>query len=166
MSDLAQLAQIGLVRTSGFSSWLTRVVTRSYYNHCVILYKPGVVVSAESSGVQEMPVEYFPDAVWSEFIYLPGQAEDAIEYTKKQLDKPYGVLTYLWIGVARLTRWKAPRWIEQRISDQKTMICSQLCDGALQAAGYHLFLDDRPPGAVTPGDFAKVFVDFGWSDKT
>lgn len=164
MSDL-ELAQVALVRTTGFSSWLTRIVLHTHWNHTVLTTGDSVVISAEPSGVQRMPAQSFPGMVVSQFIFKAGQAEAAIAFAEDQLGKPYSVFTYVWIGIARLTHWRIPAWVERRISSQNTWICSALCDSALTAGGYHLFRDQRPIGAVTPADIARVFYDFGWVDQ-
>lgn len=162
------LGQLGLVRTRGFSSWLTRVVTRSDWNHTVIVSAEGEVISAEPSGVQRMPVEYFeppyvPAVRWSNFDLDQWQVLRVINFAQTQLGKPYGVLTFLWCGIARLFGVKhTPRWVLRRLRSQRSWICSQLTDSAYKAAGVHLFTDHRAEGAVVPGDYAPIFQDHGW----
>jgi uncharacterized protein YycO len=163
MSDVGQL---GLVRTVGFSSWLIRLVTRSHWNHVVVRFNSKYVVSAETSGVAILPTTHFPDAQWSAFPLDALERRQIVAFALNQVGKPYGRLTFVWIGISRITRWATPRWLEQRISDQHTWICSQLVDAAYQAAGIHMFRDNRPPGAVTPADLAQVMHDFGWVDQT
>jgi hypothetical protein len=157
------LAQIGLVRTKGFSSWLIRVVTASTYNHTVCYVGEGSVVSAETSGVQVMPVEYFPQAVWSDFELTMHQQAKIINFSRAQQGKPYGVLTFLWCGIARLLKVEhTPAWLRRRLASQRNWICSQLCDSAYQAAGIHLFRDHRVQGAVVPADYEPIWEDAGW----
>lgn len=160
------LAQIGLVRTRGFTSWMTRLVTRSHWNHCVTRVSEHKVVSAQPTGVEILPVEQFPDVVWSQFPLTKAQANKIIAYSLLQVGKPYGTLTYIAIGIALLLRIHTPDWLERRLTDGKSFICSQLADMAYQAAGIHLFRDERPPGAVTPAALAGLFVAFGWTDKS
>lgn len=163
MSDLGQL---GLVRTTGFSSWLIRFMTHSHYNHVVTRVSEHNVVSAEIDGVQVMPVTEFQGVVWSRFPLTDRQQAKIIAFSLAQVGKPYGKLTYIWIGVALLLRVRTPRWFEKRLDNGTTYICSQLADSAYQHAGIHLFRDDRPEGAVTPASLAKIFYDFGWTDQT
>jgi uncharacterized protein YycO len=160
-----ELAQIGLVRTTGLSSCLIRIVTHSDFNHVIVRVSEHNVVSAETTGVAILPVTHFTNVAWSDFPLTDRQQAKIIAYALAEVGVPYGVLTYLWIGVSRLTRWATPRWLERIISDQHTMICSQLADSAYQHAGVHLFRDHRPPGAVVPGDIGQVFYDFNWVDK-
>lgn len=159
------LGQLGLVRTVGFSSWLIRLVTRSHWNHTVCRVSEHNIVSAETTGVAILPADHFKTTVWSQFPLGDKERARIIAFSLAQVGKPYGRLTFVWIGVSRITRWVTPRWLERRISDQNTWICSQLCDAAYQAAGIHMFRDNRPPGAVTPSDIAGVMRDFGWVDR-
>lgn len=163
---MSDLAQIGLVRTTGFSSWLTRAITGSAWNHTVTRVSEHNVVSAESDGVQILPVTHFPGAVWSQFPLTDRQQAKIIAFSLAQENKPYGTLTYIWIGIALKLKIRTPRWLERKLSNGSTWVCSQLCDSAYQHAGIHLFRDDRPEGAVTPASLAKIFYDFGWTDKT
>lgn len=157
------LAQLGLVRTKGFSSWLTRLVTRSNWNHIVLYEGAGNVISCEPSGVSELPVEDFPNAVWSNFDLTIGECGAAINFARSQLGKPYGNFTYVWIGVALLLKVKhTPAWILRRLASQRDWICSQLCDSSYQAANIHLFKDERPYGCVWPGSFEPIFKAHGW----
>lgn len=160
------LGQLGLVRTTGFSSWLIRLVTRSSWNHVIIRVTRHLVISAETDGVALLPDTWFKNVVWSQFPLTAREQRQIVNFALNQHDKPYGRLTFVWIGISKLTRWATPAWLEQRIGDQHTWICSQIADAAYQAAGIHLFRDDRPAGAVTPGDIAKVLHDFGWVEQT
>lgn len=160
---MPDLAQLGLVRTTGFSSWLIRTVTHSTYNHIVCYVGDGQVVSAETSGVQVLPVEYFPQAVWSHFDLTLHQTGTIISFSRNQLGKPYGVLTFLWCGIARLFGVEhTPGWLLRRLNTRANWICSQLADSAYKAAGIHLFTDHRAEGAVVPGDFEPIWKDAGW----
>ncbi|WP_157480064.1 hypothetical protein [Leifsonia sp. Root227] len=162
MSDVGQL---GLVRTVGFSSWLIRLVTKSHYNHVILRFNSKYVVSAETSGVAILPTTHFPNAVWSQFPLDALERRQIVAFALNQVHKPYGRLTFVWIGISRITRWATPRWLEKRINNEKTWVCSALADSAYTHAGIHLFRDRRPPGAVTPGDLAQIFYDFHWVDR-
>ena len=159
------LGQLGLVRTVGLTSWLIRTITGSHWNHTICRVSEHNVVSAETTGVTILPTTHFPNAVWTDFPLTPREQAKLIAFSLAQVGKPYGSLTFIWIGISRLTRWATPRWLEKRISDQHTWICSQLCDAAYQAAGIHMFTDDRPAGSVTPGDIAGVMYDFHWVNQ-
>lgn len=162
------LAQIGLVRTKGFSSWLIRVVTRSPFNHTVLVSADNEVISAETTGVKRLELRmfeppYVQEVSWSNFDLDMWEITRAINFAEHQLGKPYGVLTFLWCGAVRLFGVKhTPRWILRRLRSQRSWICSQLTDSAYKAAGIHLFTDHRAEGAVVPGDYTPIFQDHGW----
>lgn len=177
MSDLAQLGQIGLLRTKGFSSWLIRTMTHSNWNHCVVYVGDVVdaqgnphtdaVVSAEVEGVRILPAEHFQGVSWSEFDLTVKQQNKIIDFSIAQDGRPYGKFTYAWIGIAILLKIPTPQWLERRLNDGRTYICSQLAARAYQAAGVDLFADARPIGAVvSPGSLGKLFKDLGWVDKS
>lgn len=172
---MSDVGQIGLVRTTGFWSVVIRVVTASNWNHNVVFVGDvydthghvinDAVVSAEGSGVTIMQRDDFPGAVWSQFELTPTQQMAVKAFNLDQLGKPYGYWTDFWIGVAHVFKAKTPKWIETKLSDQSTWICSQIADASYTAAGYPLFTDNRPTGSVWPGSLAKIFVTRGWTDK-
>lgn len=75
---------------------------------------------------------------------------------------PYSFLDDAAIGFALLTNWRAPRWVEQRLSSDRHLQCAQLADAAYEAAGLRLFDDGRLPGAVYPGSFIPIWQQHGW----
>jgi hypothetical protein len=178
---MSDLAQIGIVRTKGFSSWLIRTVTGSYWNHSVNRVSENQVISCEPDGVQILPITDFTpggrvlDIVWSDFPLSRVQENKIIAFSVLQgpqtvkgvlqPGKPYGRLTFVWIGVAKLLHWRTPYWLERRLDNGQTWICSQLSDAAYQHAGVRLFRDNRPDGAVTPGSLGALFKDCGFTDK-
>lgn len=157
------LAQLGLVRTKGFSSWLTRVVTQSNWNHIILYEGNDTVISCDPAGVEELPITAFPGAVWSHFPLELQQTAQIINFARAQLGRPYDQVLFLWCGVARLFGVKhTPAWIQARLNSQKSWICSQICDAAYQAGGMHLFKDHRVEGAVVPADYAPIWEANGW----
>jgi hypothetical protein len=121
------------------------------------------VISCEPSGVTEMPISAFPDAIWSHFPLELQQVAQIINFSRAQLRKPYDQLMYVWCGVARIFGVKrTPNWILRRLASQRAWICSQLTDAAYQAANIHLFKDGRAEGAVVPGDYVPIFKAHGW----
>lgn len=160
---MPDLAQLGLVRTKGFSSWLTRTVTGSNFNHIVLYEGDDKVISCEPSGVAELPVEAFPNVVWSHFPLKPGQPDQIVRFARAQLGKPYDQLMYVWCGVAKILGVRrTPAWIQLRLASNKAWICSQLCDAAYRAAGEHLFADGRVEGEVVPASFVPIWERNGW----
>jgi hypothetical protein len=178
---MTDLAQIAVVRTRGFSSWVIRTVTRSHWNHTIGYVSEHMVISCEPNGVQLMPATDFVvggrilDIAVSDFPLTTAQENKIIAFLLLQgpqtIDgvlqpgKPYGRLTFVWIGLAKLLHWRTPQWLERRLDDGKTWICSQLSDAAYQHAGVRLFRDNRPDGAVTPGAIGALFKDCGFTDK-
>jgi hypothetical protein len=122
--------------------------------------------------VQILPVTAFAkggrilDIAWSDFPLSTTQENKIIAFSLAQANKPYGRLTFVWIGLAILLHWQTPAWLERRLDNGETWTCSQLTDAAYQHGGIRLFRDGRPAGAVYPGSIARIFYDFGWTDKT
>jgi len=172
---MSDVGQIGLVHSNGFWPFVIRVVTNSHWSHNVVFVGDvydtrghlinDAVVSAEGSGVMIMQRGDFPDAVWSDFDLTPTQQLAIKGFNLDQVGKPYGFWTDAWIGIAHIFRTRTPKWIEAKLSDQSTWICSQIADASYSAAGINLFRDDRPTGSVWPGSLAKIFVRRGWTDK-
>lgn len=157
------LGQIALVKSHGFSSFLTSLVTRSPYTHMITYVGNDMVVSCEPSGVAQLPITAFPEATWSHFPLELQQTATIINFTRAQLGKPYDQLMYVWCGIARIFGVKVtPNWILKRLASHRAWICSQLADSAYQAAGIQLFPDGRAKGAVVPADFVPIFVKNGW----
>ena len=75
---------------------------------------------------------------------------------------PYAYEDILLIAVALLWGEKTPAWLDREISEDNRWICSAMVDAAYRAAGWHLFVDDRPTAAVYPAALARLFEDFGW----
>lgn len=71
---------------------------------------------------------------------------------------PYSPLDYFALVAHRLHIPGGPL-LEDYISSQKHMICSQLVDYCYMLSGVHLFNDGRPTGYVTPEDLANVIAD-------
>ncbi len=53
------------------------------------------------------------------------------------------------------------QWLQDYIGSTKHLICSQFVDTAYQAAGVHLFTDNRWPGFVTPLDLGMLLLSKG-----
>lgn len=157
------LGQIGVVRTTGFTSWVIRTFDRTPYNHDVVYAGNDEVYSCQPDGVKRMPLTAFPDIVWSHFPLEMDQIMLILNFCEKQLTKPYDNLMFVWCGVARILGVKrTPNWILRRLASHKAFICSILCDAAYEAAGYPLFQDGRAESAVDPRDIVQVFRAHGW----
>ncbi|RAG80971.1 hypothetical protein DN069_35235 [Streptacidiphilus pinicola] len=67
---------------------------------------------------------------------------------------PYSAADYLALALWHF-RLRIP-WARKVMASRASMICSELCDFAYEAAGVHLFTDGRAPGDVTPADLAAL----------
>jgi hypothetical protein len=128
----------------------------------VIGITPTTCVSAEQAGVRVRHVSDFPGAVWSIFPETELAQHKVAAYAKDQLKKPYAFLDDFFIGVAIISKSKAPNWLRRRLRSGKRWECAELADVALQHGGVNVFHDDRAFGAVYPGSFEKVFKRYGW----
>lgn len=158
--------QTGLVpKDGGWASGVVAWASRSQWTHMVMAVSETVVVSQEPGGARYRPVGYFPGIVWSKFPMRPSQRRRIVRYAHSRIGTPYAWADYWAIGIALVTRSHTPEWLASYVADTKSLICSQLCDLALQAGGIHVFFDERPAGAVIPASFGKVFIARGWTDK-
>jgi len=161
VGDSGGRAQVGIIRTHGFTSWVIRLFTQAKVNHMVI--DTGTeVVSAEYPLVRTRPYGYFTDVVWSQFHLTDAQQDKIVAFAEEQIGKNYNWSDDLAIGVGILTRQHTPRWIMRWLSSDDEWMCSALADACLRHAGIHLWDDDRPVGAVFPGSFQNFFADAGW----
>ena len=145
---------IGLVATRTFAGLLIRLGTRSKIDHAYIVMSDGVTVfEARPSGAGHAAMSKYPGATFRDDIPLTNEQRFKIlASTEPLLGTPYS-----WLDIAALTVYvfigrRLPRFVQRRIENTKTLICSQLCDLVYADAGVHLFDDGRSPGEVTPQD--------------
>ena len=158
--------QVGLIASDG--ALMGRVVawaSRSVWCHTVVAISETHCVSAEPGGARVRPISFYPEIVWSRFAMRPAQRRRVVRFAIKCVGVPYAWFDFVAAGFALVTRAKTPEWLRAYIADTDRLICSQVCDLALQAGGIHVFFDERPAGAVIPSSFGKVFVARGWTDK-
>ena len=158
--------QVGLIESDGRTKGeLVAWATRSRYSHMVVAVSETLCVSAEPGGARIRPIEFYPEVVWSRYSLRPSQRRRIVRYALSKLGTKYAWLDYFAAGIASVTRTNTPEWLRSFIETDDRLICSQLCDLALQAAGIHVFFDERPAGAVVPASFGRVFVARGWASK-
>lgn len=159
--------QVGLVPAApNWASWIVEWASKSSYTHMVVAISETHCVSAEPGGARVRPISFYPDGVvWSRFPMWPWQRRRSVRYALSRVGTPYAHMDYWAVGLALVTRSRTPEWLQAYIADTDRLICSQLCDLALQAAGIHVFFDERPAGAVIPASFGKVFVARGWTEN-
>jgi hypothetical protein len=158
--------EIGLVHSKGRSPYVIRLVTGSHWSHVIVAINQAQCVSAEPGGAVVRPISEYPDAVWSH-LDLTNQQRQIIAYwalMQAQARTGYSWPAYYAAGAAALLKRFAPAWLDRIVGRTDKLICSQLADLALQAAGVNLFQDDRPRGAVTPASFGRYFHARGWAD--
>ena len=159
--------QVGLIASDGaFMGRMVAWASRSNWCHCVVAISETHCVSAEPGGARVRPISFYPEIVWSAFPMRPGQRRRAVRFAIKCVGVPYAWSDFVAAGIALVTRTKTPEWLRAHVAGTDSLICSQLCDLALQAAGIHVFFDERPAGAVIPASFGKVFVARGWTDRS
>lgn len=157
--------QVGLVEVDGhFMGRVVAWASRSAYCHMVVAVSDTLCVSAEPGGARVRKISDYPTVVWSRFPMRPGQRRRSVRFALRSVGTPYAWLDYIAAGIALVTRTRTPQWLQSYIADTDRLLCSQLADLALQAAGIHVFFDERPAGAVIPASFGKVFVARGWTE--
>jgi hypothetical protein len=159
--------QVAIISTSGWVGRLVQLVTGSAWNHSVVAINELECVSAEPGGARiRLISEYRHDTVaWSQFTRSDERRDRITTWAFDHLDVDYDYLGFVAIALTKLLGPFAPKWLLRYIATRDRLICSYLCDLALQAGGIHLFDDHRPHGCVTPGSFGKKFKARGWSDR-
>jgi hypothetical protein len=138
---------------------------RSYWCHMIVAVSETHCVSAEPGGARVRPMSDYDEICWSKFPMRPSQRRRSVRFALSRIGVPYAWIDWFAVGVALITRTKTPEWLRSFVADNDRLLCSQLADLSLQAAGIPVFFDERPAGAVTPGSFAKVFIARGWTTK-
>ncbi|SFR76040.1 hypothetical protein SAMN05428970_2007 [Agromyces sp. CF514] len=155
--------QVGLIPQDGY--WFSRLiawVTGSQYTHIVVAINENQCVSAEPGGARVRPISFYPGIVWSRYPLRTWQRRRIVRYAVSRIGTPYATADFIAAGIAIITRTRTPDWLAAYVEDDERLICSQLCDLALQAGNIHVFHDYRPAGAVVPSSFEKVFRARGW----
>ena len=161
-----RVGQVMLISTSGKIGRLVQIMDRSHWNHMTVAINELECVSAEPGGARiRLISEYDNDEVaWSDFPLTDVQRDNITMWAFNHLGVDYDYLGFVAIAITKILGPFAPRWLLRYIATRDRLICSYLCDLALQAGGIHLFNDHRPRGAVTPGSFGKKYKARGWSD--
>lgn len=159
-------AQVGIIHSKqGFSPWLIRIITRSWWTHVIVAINDTQCVSAEPGGAVVRPISEYTDIAWSHFDHTPRQRAQITVWAAAHVGTPYSWVDFYIAGLGALLKDHTPAWVERIAAGTDRLICSQFCDLALQAAGIHLFQDERPRGAVTPASFGRIFHRNGWAHK-
>jgi uncharacterized protein YycO len=119
-----------------------------------VLVDVDTVVEAQPHGAQKASKDNYPNAVWSNFLLNDVQRAAIVQWSLDHVGTPYNFLDIVALFFSRVLHIKFG-WVNTRLSQNGTDICSQLVDAAYRAAGVHLFHDGRPSGDVTPEDLHK-----------
>lgn len=127
----------------------------SYFTHAFVVVENGDVVQAQPGGAVACPLM---DAItsrrvaYSAFDLLTQQRARIVANAMSMIGTPYSFADYLAIGALRLAHFG---WLEDYVSADGHLICSQLVDEAYGLAGIELF-PNRRTGDVAPGDLANL----------
>lgn len=129
-----------------------------HWDHAFVYVGDGQLVEAEPGGARLAGLDEYqgrPIAWSTDKVQLTDEQRAAIVGAARSF---IGV-GYGWRDYAALALWhfrlRIP-WARKVMASRSSMICSELCDFAYEAAGVHLFADGRQPGDVTPADLAAL----------
>lgn len=137
-------------------------ITGSHCAHVIVCIGDNECIGAEPGGARIRPMTDYPTAIWSKFVFQPGQAQAIADYARAQEHKPYNYFDDAIIGLQCALHFHLPEWVTGKFGDDDSFECAQLADAALQAGGIQAFTDKRPPGSVFPGSFEFLFIRDQW----
>lgn len=177
---LGGLIRFGTATKDPTGRWVTANV-----NHAAVYIGDGKIVQAQPGGAAVSNWdEYGDSAYWSvnglgqrqpdgSLVPLPPltdtQRQVIVSNALSLVGTPYGFLDIVAIGIAQgrfhlgfLVDVNEPLhdqpWWVRRVTDQRTLICSQLVDLTYGRAGVELFADHRLPGLVSPNDLYGLYL--------
>jgi uncharacterized protein YycO len=129
-----------------------------HWDHAFVYVGDGQLVEAEPGGARLAGLDEYQGrpVLWSTgHIALTDEQRTAIVGAARSfIGVPYSAADYIALALWHF-RVRIP-WARKVMASRSSMICSQLTDAAYEAAGVHLFADDRQPGDVTPADLAAL----------
>lgn len=150
---------IGVTPSHGLVAWLVRTVTRGPVAHAFLATGDGdLVIEGDPHGARFNHASRYATVYWLTNLSAGmtyAQREAAVEWARERIGTPYSWLDDLSIGLVDLFGW-APAALRRRLVSSDTLMCSQLCDAALEAGGRVLFTDGRPAGGVSPNDLYRL----------
>ena len=148
--------QVGIItKHPGWYGRAVQFVTGSPAYHTVTAISDTECVSAETPVVRLRRIDYFDGIRWTDEDFTAGERDAAVHFVAHQVGKPYAYWDIFFLLIATITRTHTPKWITDRLMDNRQWFCSELCDAGMIAAGHNLF-PGRPPCAVTPADFNNL----------
>ncbi|WP_037603450.1 hypothetical protein [Streptacidiphilus rugosus] len=131
-----------------------------HWDHAFVYVGDDQLVEAEPGGARLAQLEEYAGrpVAWStgHVAMTDEQRSAVVEAARSFLGVPYSARDYVALALWHF-HLRIP-WARHVMASRRSMICSQLCDAALLAAGVHLFADGREPGDVTPADLAELIA--------
>lgn len=156
---------IGLSASTGYIGKFIRLAQAAIgdwavYTHAYIVLHDGYIVEAMPKGAQIDRLDKYDDrnTTFSQFDLTDEQRDRIVCEALKLVGTPYSFLDYLALGATHYNI--RPAGIRKRVEDSGHMICSQLCTETYYRAGLQLFPDKRLSQDVTPGDLARLFLEY------
>lgn len=128
-----------------------------HYEHAFVNVGGGQVVEAMPHGARLGRLDRYDPATVAWLRCPPIYSDRVAAAARGYVDTPYSFVDYLAIAAHRV-RIPTPH-LRAYIDSSGHMICSQLCDRAAEAGGWHLFDDGRWHGYVRPGDLYRLHRD-------
>lgn len=129
-----------------------------HWDHAFVYVGDGQLVEAEPGGARLAGLDEYQSrpVAWSTgHIELTGEQRTAVVAAARSfIGVPYSAADYVALALWHF-HLRIP-WARRVMASRASMICSELCDFAFEAAGVHLFADGRAPGDVTPADLAAL----------
>lgn len=155
--------QVGII-SNGTAFWpkVIEWATRSRAHHIVVAVSDTHCLSAEPGGARIRPISDFPTAVWSRFPLALDQRVHIAYWCHTKRFVPYNYRVFAVNGLHLVLHVPVPAWLYRWAATPNRLVCSQLADIALTAAGVSVIDDGRPFGIVFPGDWEQEFRRRGW----
>lgn len=161
-SNPPRKGQIGLIGDpqTPVAKLITRV-TKATIFHVVICVSPTMIVSADGDGVRLVPIDTYPNAVWSDYEMTPQQAAEVANFAIRQVGLPYNWMNDILIGLQYLG-WSVPEFLMRAAEDRHEYQCAQLGAASLEAGRVTCLTQKKRKGTPSPGDFEIDFRAQGW----
>lgn len=153
-----------LYKSSGFTSWLIEVGTKSAYSHIAVVVDPRIFLGIESnvghqSGVRAMDLRKSDEKkvdifrVKPEFTFNGGKV---VSFLVGHLGARYDWAGVMWLGVLKATSFITGGKFERhnQFQQKKDYFCSELVYEAFKEAGLDIVPQIGEADITSPGDIA------------
>ena len=146
---------VGKGRT--FSSWLIRVVTKSPYTHCGLVFDDGVVLHSTIGGCQHTDMEYIKESYDLLTVYeckFPEAEPTARTVERDWLGAKYDYLSFIGLGLALLFGLK-----KNPLGQHEQLLCTEVPAhwlNKISAANPSYRLPYLDPELVTPKEIYEL----------